>query len=80
MLFTRDPELPAVLTDIVAFPAALKDERRVRFVAQLLAWRWDGRQGVEKADPYLTTMARARVALRDTEVSWLAGPPAVDDL
>ncbi|MGV9193192.1 hypothetical protein ACQ143_02475 [Microbacterium sp. MC2] len=40
----------------------------------------DVTQGVEKADPYLTTMARARVALRDTEVSWLAGPPAVDDL
>ncbi len=158
VLFTRDPELPAVLSDVVSFPTALRSERRARFVAQLLAWRWYGEQGVDKGDPYLTTMARARVALfacrivlnqndmlypfhkwllrvtgqaprrpadvvdrvrallagdapwaqvdafvddllafyevdraeaectwgahflRDTEVSWLAGPPAVDDL
>jgi len=63
ILFSRVPELEAVLGEITAFPRAEGRERRTRFAAQLLAWRWYFEQGWEKGDPYLRGVSLNRVVL-----------------
>lgn len=63
IVFTRDPGLADLLDAVVRYPAERVAERRERFVAQLLAWRWYHDQGVQKGDPYLQGIALNRVVL-----------------
>lgn len=63
IVFTRDPELAELLERVVRYPAELAAERRERFVAQLLAWRWYHSQGFQKGDPYLQGISLNRVVL-----------------
>ncbi|MDM7854416.1 nucleotidyltransferase domain-containing protein [Cellulomonas alba] len=63
IVFTRDPELADLLARVVRYPAERVAERRERFVAQLLAWRWYHDQGFQKGDPYLQGISLNRVVL-----------------
>lgn len=63
ILFARTPELAPLLDEVVAFPAAEKAQRRTRFTAQLLAWRWYAEQARAKSDVYLASLSLDRVVL-----------------
>jgi predicted nucleotidyltransferase len=63
IVFTREPGLAELLAQVVRYPTELVADRRERFVAQLLAWRWYHAQGCEKGDPYLQGIALSRVVL-----------------
>lgn len=63
ILFSRLPELPAVLADITRYPVAEKADRITRFAAQLLAWRWYYQESVSKQNRYLEYLALHKVVL-----------------
>lgn len=63
ILFTHDPGLGELLERVVRYPVEHAAERRERFVAQLIAWRWYHDQGVQKGDPYLQGVSLNRVVL-----------------
>lgn len=63
ILFSRLPELPAVLADITRYPVADKAERITRFAAQLLAWRWYYQESVTKQSRYLELLAIHKLVL-----------------
>ena len=63
VLFSRVPELEALLAQIVRYPAADQAERARRFAAQLLAWRWYYREGVRLENAYLLTLAVQKLTL-----------------
>lgn len=63
VLLSRVDSLAELIAEITRYPQAEQASRVERFTAQLLAWRWYLGQGVEKGDPYLTTLGAAKVAL-----------------
>lgn len=68
ILFSREPELAAVLAAIVRYPVEKKRERVERFTAQLLAWRWYFGEGVAKENRYLQTLAVQKCVLFGSRV------------
>jgi hypothetical protein len=52
-----------VLGRIVRYPIEGRDERVVRFTAQLMAWRWYHAEALRKESPYLGALARHKVTL-----------------
>ncbi|MET0772395.1 MAG: nucleotidyltransferase domain-containing protein [Candidatus Limnocylindrales bacterium] len=63
ILFRRLDGLDELLERIVRYPVEGRDERVVRFTAQLLAWRWFHSEAVKKDSPYLGALARHKVTL-----------------
>ncbi len=63
VLFSRVPELAALLAQIVRYPVAEQAERTRRFAAQLLAWRWYYSEGVRQQNAYLLTLAVQKLTL-----------------
>lgn len=63
VLFSRLPELEGLLASIAVFPLAAQADRRRRFAAQLLAWRWFHSEALAKANPYLGCLARQKLTL-----------------
>lgn len=63
ILFSRVEGLAQLLDDAVRYPIEGRDERVVRFAAQLLAWQWYFGEGATKDDRYLMTLATQKVVL-----------------
>lgn len=63
ILFSRVPALEPLLADIVRYPVREKTERRRRFAAQLLAWRWYYSEGVRQTNAYLRVLALQKITL-----------------
>ena len=63
VLFSREPELAAVLESITRYPDAEHDERVRSFAAQLVAWRWFYREGTGKQNAYLQSTALHKLVL-----------------
>lgn len=63
ILFSRLPELPALLAAIVRYPVEQKAARRDRFAAQLLAWRWYYTQAIRQPSDYLLYLALQKIVL-----------------
>lgn len=68
VLFSKVPQLEALLADIVRYPVDGKRERIARFAAQLLAWRWYFSEGVRQQSTYLKTLAIQKVVLFSTRL------------
>lgn len=63
ILFSRVPDLEALLAAIVRYPAEEKAARMTRFTAQLLAWRWYFSEAVRQQSAYLTHLAQQKITL-----------------
>ena len=63
ILHSRLPELGALLDAVAQFPVQEQDARRHRFLCQLLAWKWYLSQSIDKANPYLITLAVQKLVL-----------------
>jgi hypothetical protein len=63
VLFSHIEDLEALLAEVVRYPIEGRDERVLRFAAQLLAWQWYFGEGVAKDDRYLITLATQKVVL-----------------
>jgi predicted nucleotidyltransferase len=62
-LFSHVEGLDQLLDDAVRYPIEGRDERVVRFAAQLLAWHWYFGEGAARDDRYLMTLATRKVVL-----------------
>jgi len=63
VLFSRINNLDKILQKAVMFPVQEKDERRKRFISQLLAWKWFYSEAVKKQNNYLLNLAIQKVIL-----------------
>ena len=63
ILFSRIDNLEAILVKISDFPVQDKANRKDRFAAQLLAWRWYYSEGVKKENNYLIYLALQKIVL-----------------
>lgn len=63
ILFSRIPDLEALLADIARFPVEQKPPRIDRFAAQLLAWRWYYRESARLENRYVRYLALQKVVL-----------------
>jgi predicted nucleotidyltransferase len=68
ILFSRVPEIGALLAEIVRYPVAQRQERIDRFVAQLLAWRWYYSEAQRQQSAYLTMLALQKIVLFSSRV------------
>lgn len=55
--------LEGLLADVTRYPVQDQAARRHRFLCQLLAWKWYLSQGLDKANPYLITLAVQKLVL-----------------
>ena len=63
ILFSRLYHLSTLLAEIARFPMEDQAERRRRFAAQLLAWRWYYSEAVKKENQYLFYLAIQKIVL-----------------
>jgi hypothetical protein len=63
ILFSRVPELEAVLAEVTRFPVDQKRSRIDRFVGQLMAWRWYYGEATRLQNRYLRSLAVQKVVL-----------------
>ncbi|NLY91888.1 MAG: hypothetical protein GX081_09855 [Firmicutes bacterium] len=63
ILFSRYAGLDKLLAEITRFPVAEQENRRRRFAAQLLAWKWYYSQAVEKENRYLLYLSIQKIVL-----------------
>lgn len=63
VLFSRINDLDDILKKIAMFSHQEKDERRKRFISQLLAWKWFYSEAVKKQNNYLLYLALQKVIL-----------------
>jgi predicted nucleotidyltransferase len=63
ILFSRIENLEQLLQEISQYPSQQKEDRRNRFAAQLLAWRWYYSEAVKKKNSYLTYLAIQKLIL-----------------
>jgi len=63
ILFSKVPDLAAILAAITRYPREEKPERIERFAAQLLAWRWYYSESVSKQSRYLETLSVHKLVL-----------------
>lgn len=68
ILFSRIPDLDALLAQIVRYPIEEKQERIERFAAQLLAWRWYYSEAIRQQNDYLRFLAIQKLVLFGTRV------------
>ncbi len=63
ILFSRVESLSDLLIKISVFPTGKIDERRKRFVSQLLAWKWYYSEGIKKKNQYLLFLSLQKIVL-----------------
>lgn len=63
VLFNRMDGLEALLSEVTAYPVHRKEERRTRFVSQLLAWKWYYSEAVKKENAYLVYLSLQKIIL-----------------
>lgn len=63
ILFSRVGNLEALLSEVTRYPTEQQVERRKRFVAQLLAWKWYYSEGLKKQNTYLVFLALQKLVL-----------------
>jgi predicted nucleotidyltransferase len=63
IIFSRISGLEALLERIVRYPVEQKDERRNRFAAQMLGWKWYYGEGVKKENKYIQFLALQKLVL-----------------
>ena len=63
ILFSRLNDLSRLLAEITRFPMEEREERKKRFAAQLLAWRWYYSEAVKKENQYLFYLAIQKIVL-----------------
>ncbi len=63
ILFSRVENLEALLSEVTRYPEEQQVERRKRFVAQLLAWKWYYSEGLKKQNKYLVFLALQKIIL-----------------
>jgi hypothetical protein len=63
VIFTHDPELPALVEQAARYPALGKAERVRRFQAQVEAWRWYSAEALKKQNLPLLRTAVAKLTL-----------------
>ena len=68
ILFSRIEDLSDILEKISAFPQGEKEERRKRFVSQLLAWKWYYSEGVKKNNKYLVFLSIQKIILFSSRI------------
>ena len=57
-----------ILSDITKFPAEKKEERKMRFAAQILAWKWYYSEAVKKQNKYLVYLAIQKLILFSSRI------------
>lgn len=74
VLMSRMEDLDKLLANVTAFPVQQKEERRRRFAAQLLAWKWYYSEAIKKENRYLVwlslhkfTLFACRIVLNENE-------------
>jgi len=68
VLFSRIDGIEALLASITRFPLEQKQERRERFAAQLLAWRWYYSESLRQRNRYLSFLALQKLVLFSTRL------------
>ncbi|MBO9600555.1 MAG: nucleotidyltransferase domain-containing protein [Cohnella sp.] len=63
ILWSRIDNLQEMISRITQYPTQDQNQRRTRFAAQLLAWKWYYSEGVKKNSPYLKTAAIHKISL-----------------
>jgi predicted nucleotidyltransferase len=63
VLFSRIPDLEALLADITRYPVDQKRARTERFAAQIVAWRWYYSEAVRHQNRYLRALALQKLVL-----------------
>ena len=63
ILFSRIHNLEDIFKKICAYPKQDKSERRNRFAAQLLAWKWYYSEGIKKQNKYLEFLSIQKIVL-----------------
>ncbi len=63
ILFSRVENLEALLSEVTRYPEEQQAERRKRFVAQLLAWKWYYSEGLKEQNKYLVFLALQKIVL-----------------
>ncbi|GMK40877.1 hypothetical protein PCCS19_39330 [Paenibacillus sp. CCS19] len=63
ILWSRIDNMQEIINQVTQFPAQEQDQRRTRFAAQLLAWKWYYSEGVKKNNPYLKSAAIHKITL-----------------
>ena len=63
ILFSRIDDLQKILEDIGRFPIRVKNTRRIRFVSQLLAWKWYYSEAIKKQNQYLIYLSLQKIIL-----------------
>lgn len=63
ILTSKSNDIGSVLKEVCNFPKEKKDERKYRFVCQLLAWKWYMSQAEEKNSRYLVYLSAQKIIL-----------------
>lgn len=63
VLLNRMDDLDDLLARATAFPVWQKEERRVRFASQLLAWKWYYGEALRKENRYLVWLSLQKIIL-----------------
>lgn len=63
ILFDRTGEVSSLLKAIAAYPAEGAEERKLRFLGQLRAWKWYCDEALKAGNPYLLDTALPRMIL-----------------
>lgn len=68
ILFSRVDDLEEMLRQITTYPKDRKAERRKRFAAQLLAWKWYYGEGLKKRNRYLVLLSLQKIVLFSSRI------------
>jgi hypothetical protein len=68
ILFSRVDNLEQLLRDVTTYPQEKKAERRKRFAAQLLAWKWYYSEGLKKQNNYLVFLSLQKIVLFSSRI------------
>lgn len=63
ILLNRMPDLEDLLESVTAYPVQQKASRRMRFVSQLLAWKWYYSEVIKKENEYLVHLSLHKLIL-----------------
>lgn len=63
ILYSRVDNLETLLSEVTHYPKEQQVERRKRFAAQLLAWKWYYSEGLKKRNKYLVFLALQKIVL-----------------
>jgi len=68
ILFSRLDNLEEILSQVTGYPQDKKAERRNRFAAQLLAWKWYYSEGLKKQNNYLVYLSLQKIVLFSSRI------------